>query len=266
VIVKYRKHGLRMAEFWLGAPVVRPPDCDVLLLRQYPEVPKAAIIEPFNSLVLDLNLPEEELLQGLNRDTKYKVRRAENKDEVVCIHEPVASDELTHEFLGFYNEFAAGKGVTPLRLSELLARARAWVLQFSRAEYRGATVVWHVHAVTDDQATLLNSASHFRNLDDKEMRNAIGRGNRMLHWKDILAFKAEGKNVYDFGGWYAGQEDEALLRINQFKEGFGGHRVAQVNAKLALNWRSWVYLKLLHILSSEQRQTLQLKLRSWTGL
>ncbi len=51
------------------------------------------------------------------------------------------------------------------------------------------------------------------------MRNAIGRGNRMLHWKDILAFKAEGKNVYDFGGWYAGQEDEALLRINQFKEG-----------------------------------------------
>ena len=132
----------------------------------------------------------------------------------------------------------------------------------SRAVYRERTVAWHVHVAVNRRATLLHSASHFRNLDDNELRAVVGRANRLLHWKDIIGFKAEGLEVYDFGGWYAGSEDQALLKINQFKEGFGGSRVEQVNAALALSWRGWVYLKVRHLLSPRQRKQLQLRLQA----
>src|SRR5271156_3508662 len=142
------------------------------------------------------------------------------------------------------------------------ARAGGGMVRFSRALYGGATVVWHVHAVTQEKATLLHSASHFRQLDDNEARAVVGRANRLLHWRDMLFFKAEGKSVYDFGGWYAGTEDVELLRINQFKEGFGGVRNDQFNGGIALSWRGWLYLKLQHHFSASQRRAIKAKLLS----
>jgi lipid II:glycine glycyltransferase (peptidoglycan interpeptide bridge formation enzyme) len=35
-------------------------------------------------------------------------------------------------------------------------------------------------------------------------------------------FKAQGVRWYDLGGWYHKADDEEKLRINRFKEGFGG--------------------------------------------
>ncbi|MFN0186061.1 MAG: hypothetical protein ACKVQR_19780 [Aquabacterium sp.] len=233
------------------------------MLFQYSSSPAGAFATPFSTLTLDLARTEDELLQGLNRDTKYKVRRAEGKDQVVCLMEPNSDEALCRRFQAFYDEFATGKGVSRIGAEELLARGRAGTIRFSRADWGGQTVVWHVHALTTERATLLYSASHFRQLDDNETRATIGRANRLLHWKDILAFKAAGLKVYDFGGWYAGQDDEALLRINQFKEGFGGVRVDQVNAAMALTWRGWLYLRLRSLLSPQQRKALQLKLQSW---
>jgi len=261
-MVRFSKHGLRMAEQWLDEPVVRAHDCDVLLLQQYTHAPKGGFESPFQSLALDLSRSEEDLLQGLNRDTKYKVRRAESKDQVACIQETMADEAMCLQFKAFYDEFAASKGIGLLSTAELLARCSAGALRLSRAVYRGETVVWHVHAATAERAALLYSASHFRHQDDNDARAAIGRANRLLHWNDILGCKAAGLKVYDFGGWYAGTEDDALLKINQFKEGFGGTRVTQVNAAMPLSWRGWAYLKLRQLMSARQRKLLQLKLQA----
>lgn len=265
-VARYPKHGLRMAEQWLDDPPTRPAGCDVLLLHQYTQAPAGAVSSPFVTLTIDLRQDVDELLQGLNRDTKYKVRRAEGKDQVVCVQEASADDALCGRFTSFYNEFALSKGgIDTISEVELAARARAGSLRFSRAVYREQTVVWHVHAATRERATLLHSASHFRSQDDNDTRAAIGRANRLLHWNDMLACKADGLAVYDFGGWYAGNEDEALLKINQFKEGFGGVRTEQVNAALALSWRGSIYLRLRQVLSPRQRKQLQLKMRSLLG-
>lgn len=258
-LVRFSKRGLSIVEQWLDEPLVRPEGCDILMLNQYKRAPDGAFRSPFVSLNLDLSQTEESLLQKLNRDTKYKVRRAEGKDQVICIQEHRAGEELCRQFQAFYDEFATAKGVGLLSSEEFVARARAGVLRISRAVYREQTVVWHVHAATAQRATLLHSASNFRNLDDNEVRAAVGRANRLLHWKDILQFKADGLEVYDFGGWYAGSEDEELLKINQFKESFGGVRVDQVNAALALSWRGWVYLRLRQLLSPRQRKLLQIR-------
>lgn len=262
-MVRYRKHGLRMAELWLDAPIVPPAGCDLLVLNQYSRLPPRAVGWPFSTLTINLHVAEEQLLEGLNRDTKYKVRRAASKDLVECVQEPLASDDVCQAFHAFYEEFAVAKGLDRLPLQQLLARARAGTLRFSRAVHAGTTIVWHVHVLGEHSASMLHSASLFRQMDDNEARAIIGRANRLLHWNDMLAFKAEGRGVYDFGGWYAGQEDADLLRINQFKEGFGGQRTDQVNAGLALSWRGWLYLKLRQYFSAQQRRAIRAKISSF---
>lgn len=261
-MVSYRKHGLRMAELWLDAPIERPAGCDLLVLHQYSRLPQGAFGWPFTTLTLNLQASEEQLLEGLNRDTKYKVRRAASKDQVECLCEAQASQAVCDEFRRFYNAFAAAKGLTLLSHEQLWARARGGTLRFSRAVCQGETVVWHVHAVTPDKASLLHSASLFRQVDDNEARAVIGRANRLLHWRDMLAFKADGLSVYDFGGWYAGDTDQDLLRINQFKEGFGGQRTEQVNGGIALSWRGWVYLTLRRHFSASKRKQFKARLLS----
>jgi hypothetical protein len=262
-LVTFYRHGLRVAELWLDEPApLHQASCDVLLLRQYKAAPERAFSSPFVSLAIDLSQSAESLLQGLSSGTKYEVRRAEGKDQVLCVNEPAVEEEVCLQFQRFYDEFALSKGVPLLSIRELLARARAGALRMSRAVYAGETVVWHVHAASTKQVTLLYSASHFRQLDDNETRAAIGRANRLLHWKDMLHFKGMGFEVYDFGGWYAGEEDQARLKINKFKEGFGGLRVEQVNAALALTLRGWVYLRMRQLLSLEQRMYLLHKIQT----
>jgi hypothetical protein len=235
---------MRIAELWLDAPIAKPADCDLLMLRQYSRLPQGAFSWPFSTLTVNLHASEEQLLNGLNRDTKYKLRRASTQDKIECAYEPQVTEAICAEFLDFFNEFADTKGLKRLATHEMRARAQGGTVRFSRALYGGATLVWHVHAVTQDKATVLHSASHFRQLDDNEVRAVVGRANRLLHWRDMLFFKAEGKSVYDFGGWYAGNENAELLRINQFKEGFGGERTDQFNGGIALSCRGWLYLKL----------------------
>ena len=65
----------------------------------------------------------------------------------------------------------------------------------------------------------------------------IGRANRLHHWLDVLRFRDEGFAIYDFGGWYAGRENEELLRINCFKESFGGKVVFHYKCDQGLSWK-----------------------------
>jgi hypothetical protein len=45
----------------------------------------------------------------------------------------------------------------------------------------------------------------------------------------MLRFRDLGCTTYDLGGWYAGKTDTHQLRINAFKEEFGGRVVQNFN-------------------------------------
>lgn len=70
----------------------------------------------------------------------------------------------------------------------------------------------------------------------------IGRANRLHHWSDMLRFRDEGFGIYDFGGWYSGTQNQALLQINRFKKSFGGELVRQYNCDEAITWKGVVAL------------------------
>ena len=85
-------------------------------------------------------------------------------------------------------------------------------------------VVMHSYIVDREasRARLLHSASLFRNVDDSKERNAIGRANRLLHFKAMMLFAEQGFDCYDFGGYAMDTEDRDLVSINRFKDEFGG--------------------------------------------
>jgi hypothetical protein len=114
---------MRMAELWLDAAIEKPAGCDLLELHQYSRLPPEAFSWPFTTLTVDLHAGEDQLFHGLNRDTKYKVRRASTKDIIECVYEPQATEAICAEFLDFFNEFADTKGLERLSAHEMRARA-----------------------------------------------------------------------------------------------------------------------------------------------
>ena len=82
----------------------------------------------------------------------------------------------------------------------------------------------------------MHSASFFR-LGDPGEAALVSRANRLHHWADIQRFREEGLAIYDFGGWYTGREDSEKLRVNRFKESFGGQAVHEYSADRANTWK-----------------------------
>src|SRR2546421_491953 len=137
--------------------------------------------------------------------------------------------------------FAASKGVPPIRRSQLDAMASAGKLVISAAVGgEGDVLAMHAYFFEKDRARLTHSASLFRLQADSAQRNRIGRVNRLLHWDDIMQFRELGSSMYDMGGWYTGNRNQALLRINSFKREFGGSVVNEWDVFRAGSIRGWL--------------------------
>ena len=129
------------------------------------------------------------------------------------------------EFRDFFTRFAlAGNVEIPSRwFLECLAAAQKLVLSVAK-DAEGEVLGYHAYCLGEQRVMLLHACTLHRLVQDTAARAAVGRANRLLFWTDILHFRQQGLQTYDFGGWYPGQSDTRLLGINKFKEGFGGQR------------------------------------------
>jgi Acetyltransferase (GNAT) domain len=237
--IYYREWILRVAELWFeaGRPEVK---ADVVRLMQAPAALAGDLSEPFHTLVFDLTASEDELLKGMDRTTRYKVKRAEERDELAYCHRPVGGLGDLSEFIAVYRSVERENSAPPLKLRRLAGLAEAKLLDLSTVRDRESRdLSWHVHIVTDGIARMLHSVSGYSNSDDQELQRVRGRANRLHHWLDMRRFRGAGCARYDFGGYYAGKDDEKKLRINFFKGGFGGRVVETFNCfypRSALGW------------------------------
>jgi len=200
--------------------------------------------KPFGTKIIELSQSVEALREACDKGSLYEIRRAEK--------DGAGFSELFDrtEFLNFYNDFAKLKGLAELEDSHLIRWGSS--LRFFQAKSSEATLVMHAYLVDpgSSRARLLHSASHFRNSSDSAWRAQVGRANRFLHWMSALKFKEEGYLEYDLGGYALDTQDEALLGINKFKDGFGG------SLKIESNYYSWSFLFL---------QWIRCKVRSHNG-
>jgi hypothetical protein len=209
------------------------PKCDVLFCLQIPAPFKGHYNWPFSTLVLDLERSESSILGAMKPETRRQIRQMERSQAYVTDIIPNPSGALIDEFCTFYDTFARLKGVEGVHPEEIyaIARQQRLVLGCARDE-GGRAVVWHAYYRGATRAVQLCSASHFRNAASPSERATVGKANRWLHWQEVLYFRRTEIAMFDFGGWYAGSSDQALLRINKFKEEFGGSILHEWNSRL----------------------------------
>ena len=220
-------------EVWSDGEIT-DPNADIVQRHQIAQLPPGSVAQIFHTLVIDLTMSEETLWNGIKREVRKEIRRAERE----CVHvafdrqgDRAAMDALAHA----YERLQARKSIYPLNKERLLTFAKQGRLSLTTSETEnGETLSWHTYLVHNECALGLYSATNLSQDDDPKRKAFIGRANRLHHWQDILHFRARGCRFLDLCGWYAGSTNRALLQINSFKEGFGGHIETGYNAIIPL--------------------------------
>lgn len=221
LMIHYSKASLRIVELLYNEsePVER---ADIVRFQARLAPVDGGTCERRHTILIDLSQDETVLRSQLNRTTRNEVSRA-GRDGVQCSFHRRPGAGMLEEFSSYWKRFAPLKGLPPLNAERLNGMLECGALALSSANLPGEEpLAWHCYVYTACWARLLHSASLFRESADKEYINTVSRANRLLHWQDIVEFRSMGVETYDFGGWYDGAEDQHKLKINQFKEGFGG--------------------------------------------
>jgi len=242
-MITYTSRFLTRAEIWFDnepTATARPVDWILYNLRSSP-VPGAQS-RIFYTLLVDLSQSQEQLRSELNEDTAYKVRRAGDRDKIICESCNARDPAVMNDFEKMYNAFAAIKHLVPLNRPRLERLAAAGVLDISAAkDPQGNVLVYHANYRDHRRATQLETPSLYRSLPQSAARNFSGRANRYLTWSNILRYKNEGLKALHFGGWDLGSDTE-MLSINDFKLGFGGTVVREYQCEQILTLKGWVVL------------------------
>jgi lipid II:glycine glycyltransferase (peptidoglycan interpeptide bridge formation enzyme) len=182
---------------------------------------RAAKVQPPRTRVVDLSLPEDELLAALRQKHRQYVHKAERGG--IGIEQVDATTDATDALADFYRiyRYTANRAGFVVRVPAYYERV--WQLFASAGHARlffatldGERVATLFHFTCGDRAVEAYGGM--------TAEGAASRANYLLKWEAIRAFKAEGFSVYDLWGIATGG-------IAQFKEGFGGRQVAYVGAR-----------------------------------
>jgi hypothetical protein len=241
-MIIYQSRWLTRGEVWFdNEPTNNKPDFILYNQRTTP-LPKTRLKE-FYTLVVDLRRSPEELLSEMDRNTVYKIRRARDRERIICESCDVSDPGALRDFADYYDPFAMQRGWTPMDRQWLTQTAQAGALELVRARSpEGETLVYHTMIRTKNRVRGIHSPSYFRDSTDPALRSYVGRANRYLHWHSMMKYKEQGLTTYDFGGWYMGNADANLLRVNEFKKGFGGQIVRNYNCEQILTLKGWFFL------------------------
>jgi hypothetical protein len=231
-----RRWPVTIKNYWFGQRPEKQSMPDIARLHSIPEPLDRAINKESWTLLTNLSGTDEDIMALLHRDTRKQVRRAE-REGISLERYDCQQMDILNEFDIFYNKFSDSKSEVrdilkiSVQLHMLKRIANAGMLEVSRAIGRdGEPIVYHVFIIADGRVRVHHSASHFREDQSSERRHYLGWANRYLHLQNMLHYKQQGYSEYDLGGWYAGKDNKSLLRVNQFKEEFGGRVVCEYDA------------------------------------
>ncbi|GAX39160.1 hypothetical protein NIES4075_01110 [Tolypothrix sp. NIES-4075] len=245
MLIVTKKLIFSVGEVWFDEEPGEIHDVDALHYMQWTHPIESVQSDEFHTRLIDLTKSHDELYESIGKNDRYKIRRAEQKDDVVYEYWEQPDSDIIKIFSDFYDLFALQKGLSKMNRSRLKKRAEAGVLDISCVKLKdGSPLVWHVYYRSKNRVCLSYSASLKKN-DDTSYQSILGRANRYHHWQDIVRFKNSGIGIYDWGGWYVGNTDQEKLGINEFKEKFGGEIVKSFNCYRGITIKGKLYLKLL---------------------
>lgn len=176
-----------------------------------------------NTVVLDLNRDEDELLASFKQKTRYNIRLAGRRDIVVRL----GTDADFPGIVQMYEETAIRDDFVIRPASYYLdawkSFYKAGVAQPFIAEFEGSPIAAIIIVLGTDKAYYLYGAS--TQIERKRMPN------HLLQWEAIKWARARGCRGYDF--WGAPDEfmeSDPLWGVWQFKRGFSGQVVKHIGA------------------------------------
>lgn len=241
-MIRYRGRVTVYGELWYDEEPPPEHHVDIIVYRQRAVPVPGARYKPLLSLVIDLTVPEGELMDQFGKDCRYKIKRAEARDglQMEVLRDPAARLE---EFCSFYDAFARQKSIATADRQWLRAACDARRLVLGVASRHGEPVVWHAHLVTADCIWLQYTGSCFRGKEN-DYRAMVGRANRWLHWREMLEFRKLGIRRYDWGGLFEDESTPERAGINRFKKEFGGHSVRAYDCVVPVTTAGWLWLPL----------------------
>lgn len=198
---------------------------------------------------ISLEKDENELLEGMNKRNRTKLRRAKKEPYVVVIKDNPSDNDLK-EFQQFYNKFVKNKKANKINFIQMrrlkLLRNKG-VLFFTKLQnINGDALCYQIRLIDKDLVLSLYGCTAAWIQDRPELKQQIRYANRYLLWENMLYFKKRGFKIYDYGG--ITEVDE----INKFKEDFGflevetyhGLETKSILGKILikLHWRKLIYL------------------------
>lgn len=171
------------------------------------------------TLHTDLTLANEEIVKKYSSTIRNEINRSEREE---CIFNPLESKE---NFISVYNDFAAQRGIAGVTMNKLIEINNNLVI--TSCSINGIITSVHSYLIDPDSKRVRLLHSGTQRFSDVLDRNMIARSNKFLHFKDMLKFKEEGFEIYDWGGIAYETEDKGLQGINKFKESFGGKLVKE---------------------------------------
>lgn len=233
----------RFGDIYFGEESVATAEVDIVRHVHRSTPMRGVACSTMQTILIDLAPDREVLLAAVSKDTRYEIRRAGDKD-ALQYDVVVATARAVDDFAGYYAQFAALKGLPPLSVDYLYALARARALDLSVVRQASEQLVWHAYYRGRERVRLLHSVSLYRTTEDSARRNLVGRANRYHHWQDLCRFRADAIAFYDFGGWYEGARDQEKVRINAFKQEFGGTIVPTFSCQQAVTVKGQLFLAL----------------------
>lgn len=243
-MIIYRSRCLSRGEVWFDEEPTDTRDVDWILYHRRSAAVPGAKSKFTHTYIVDLTRSEDQLLANLSKDTAYKIRRARERDKIVCESCDSRDPAVIDTFETMYNRFAAMKGLAPLVRARTESMAAAGTLDLSVAkDPQGDILVYHADYRDRARATSLELPSLYRQGSNSGWRNMVGRANRLLTWTCLLRYKRAGLQFFDFGGWYQGT-DPGMVKINDFKRGFGGQMVRDYECERIVTAKGWVILQI----------------------
>lgn len=184
-------------------------------------------LEEFYTLLLDLRQPQEEIWNAIYHRTRSEINSFLNNQEYTYALDLNPSEELMQELIKNFDDFAEHKKIRKAETFRLKGYRANNILAVSYIRQNGRYICINFYRLTQARATNLYSFHTRHLLGELYSRSHYGRAHKALHWLDIKRFKQEQVDAYDFCGWYAGNENQAFLSINKFKEQFTKQKVKE---------------------------------------
>lgn len=232
-----KKYCLRIRDFWFcpdrekenekGVDFVQYHDVD---WNKFDDVSLISFTNG-QTFVNDLLKSVDSLCGEISKNCLYEIKRAKREGYNVLVlsgGEILEQERLLRRVANQHSHMFKQKGLKAKdEYPTMYAAAQANMLTVSVCNtVEGKECVYHAYITGEGRARLLHSISLYRDANNSEERNAIGRANRLLHFEDMVWFKGHGYSMYDWGGYSAGK----LRGIDEFKASFGGRLENRITA------------------------------------